>query len=247
MNESLGSWGIFLKGLPEAMVEQRSEPTERVKHLAKDEYKQVREIIEAEFTRNTAAKVVKVILDRKGLILPEVQGLRFIRKVYAELRQQRPDYVPRRFVPLGIRKIVIEMVNDAVLASKNNSEIYLALEERNLHIYYSQSALNHMCSMARKNNNLPRAVYSRRKPAVLGAKKVKQNQIDFWTARCKEMMEMQRAVKVMPPEHLADLDTFMQLSLAVMAQMGPWNLRAITKAVEAAKTKELEGLHKEVK
>ena len=240
MDNALGSWGIFLKGLPEAVVEQRSEHTERTKHLAKDEYKQAREVIEEEFTRNTAARVVKVILDRKGLVLPETQGLRFICKIYAELRQQRPDYVPRRSVPPGIRRTVLEMVNEAVLAAKNNSEIYLSLEELDLHRYYSQSALNHMCSMARKNNNMPRAVYSRRKPAVLGAKKVKQNQIDFWTARCKEMMDMQKAVKVMPPEHLADLDTFMQLSLAVMTQMGPWNLRAITKAVETAKTKEMK-------
>ena len=229
-----GSWDIFLTGLPEAIVEQVV-PVERVKHLAKDEYRQARAIIEDEFKRRTAAKVVKSILDRKGLTMPDTQGLRFVRKIYAELKQQQPEYVPRRFVPLGIRKAVIELVDRAILAGKNNSEIYLELEAANLHAYHSQSALNHMCSMSRKVNNMPRAEYSRRKPAAMGAKQIKRTQIEFWTTRCKEMMAMQRAVKVMPPEHLADLDTFMQLSLAVMAQMGPWNLRAITKAVEEGK------------
>ncbi len=49
MDNALGSWGIFLKGLPEAMVEQQAEPVERVKHLTKEEYKQARAIIEDEF------------------------------------------------------------------------------------------------------------------------------------------------------------------------------------------------------
>jgi len=235
MSNSLG-WDIFIRGLPEAMVAQVV-PVERVKHLTKEEYKQARVIIEDEFKRRTTARVVKSILDRRGLVMPDTQGLRFVRKIYAELRQQQPEYVPRRFVPLGIRKAVIELVEEAILAGKNNSEIYLRLEAANLHTYHSQSALNHMCSMSRKVNNMPRAEYSRRNPVAVGAKQIKRTQIEFWTARCKEMVDMQRAVKVMPPEHLADLDTFMKLSLACIEHTSPWNLRAITKAVEEGKPK----------
>lgn len=258
MESSLGSWGTAFNGLPSYKPPEKVSTT-RVKHLTGEGYKAAKVIIAREFLKNTPVISVKRLLDKAGLVMPEVAALRFIKVQFRELRYDIDGTPSRGRTPGATRKLIIAAVEKCLLAGMNNVEIRTELTKLRLDIHCSPNAIDNICSVTRKRLNLPRAEYTRKKEKPVSAIDYQKQLINFWTNRCRELLQTRanlsredleyvvEKVAGMKDDRLkeciatlvgwgdderAELETFVAISLEMMKQASPYKLRVAATNVE---------------
>lgn len=258
MESSLGSWGTAFNGLPGYKPPEKVSVF-RVKHLTREGYKAAKVIIAREFLKKTPALGIKRQMDKAGLVMPEVAALRFIRAQFSLLRHEFEGTPPRGQVSKSVRRAIVAVVERCLLAGMNNVAIHTELAKVGLDTHCSSNSIDNLNSVLRRKLKLPRAEYSRRKEKPMSAPEYQKQLINFWTSRCRELLQTRsnlsredleyvvEKVAGMKDDRLkeciatlvgwgdderAELETFVAISLEMMKQASPYKLRVAATNVE---------------